>query len=522
MKGTAKLSKRDMRKLITNYLKENGGQMDSRYERLVLTDLEYHLKELGVNDTCPKCGSKIIVHNGKRSNGIQRLRCSECGKSFTYFTGTILEKTKFHWDLWIEVIYQMLHNSSIKTIKKILVEDRHIDSITNATIEKWRYKIFDACEKVEQPKLHGVIEVDETHYHESQKGTKECNMIQVFPGLERKARRSYRPAQYGVMGSEFATIITAVDKTNHAVLKVSGLGKFDTKTFKELFREHIKECNWLCSDDNKVYSKYCDEYNINHYVRPSDYLDVLKTITSKEQAERMYNNRELDYVEHQYRTYKQIETLKKKYGLNLGKVNGLHERIREKLNYAHRGVSSKHLKEWVAWISVCENFKADHGELPVTKKDAEEILKLIIKTKANLPVSKMFNNKLDLPKPADRELKRLKANTDKSRLLSGRHRFVFTETDLYEDGKIRDILYKMPLYLFKEVCKVYATKQRSKYKGYTTYLNSGKRLKYIQFLEKEENIKDTILEITAKTGKEIYSAEEDSKHRIPPEERPKY
>lgn len=56
--NTEKLSKAEMRKLITNYLKNNDGEMGERYERLVLTDLEKHLKELGINSFCPYCGSK--------------------------------------------------------------------------------------------------------------------------------------------------------------------------------------------------------------------------------------------------------------------------------------------------------------------------------------------------------------------------------------------------------------------------------------------------------------------------------
>ena len=42
--------------------------MDARFEKAVLTDLELHLKDLHINDTCLYCHSRIVVFNDKREN----------------------------------------------------------------------------------------------------------------------------------------------------------------------------------------------------------------------------------------------------------------------------------------------------------------------------------------------------------------------------------------------------------------------------------------------------------------------
>lgn len=510
LNDVSKLSKTELNKLVNNYLKVNGGKMTAKYNKAVLIDLEEHLKDLGVNSTCPKCGSKVIDKNGHRTSGTQKLICCDCGKSFTYFTGTILEKTKYHWDLWIEVIYMMLCNKSITDIQTTLIDDNHCAGLTASTVERWRYKILSACESVQQPVLSGVIQIDETHYHESQKGVKEADMEQVFPGLVRKSRPCYIPAKYGVMGSEFATVITAIDSTNHCVCKVSGLGKFDTKRFEELFSAHLKDVQWLCSDFNKVYSKYCDKNSIQHYVRPSDFVD---TVAGKndEELEKLYNDRKLDFIEHQRHSYKEMLSMRKTYGLNLGKVNELHGDLRKLLNTEHRGISTKHLNEWVAWFALLKNFAADYGHKPTSKKDAEIIFKMILKTKSNLLQENMYNRKINLPKPSDKELNNLKKKTDESRKLSGRKKFVFTAEDLIESGSVRKILNEMPLSKLKEICKYYAnntTGNKQNYRGYTTYLNNGKRFKYVQLLEKEPDIKEMILKIVGLTGKNIYTGDD--------------
>ena len=65
----------------------------------------------------------------------------------------------------------------------------------------------------------------------------------------------------------------------------------------------------------------------------------------------------------------------------------------------------------------------------------------------------------------------------------------------------------------KEVNKHYYDLNRRKYKGYSSYIKTGKRLKYIQLLEKEKDIKEQMFKITAENGKTVWTSEEDAAHR---------
>lgn len=90
---------------------------------IVINSLESELNDLDINCTCSKCKSKIIVKNGKRPNGIQEYKCKECNTKFTKFTDTILEKTRWHWDIWIKVLKMSINNYSLKKMKNVLEKD---------------------------------------------------------------------------------------------------------------------------------------------------------------------------------------------------------------------------------------------------------------------------------------------------------------------------------------------------------------------------------------------------------------
>ena len=77
------------------------------------------------------------------------------------------------------------------------------------------------------------------------------------------------------MGSEVATVITAVDSRGYCVCKVASLGKVSPELFFDLFDEHFDNISYLCSDANSIYEDYCKLRNTPHYVRPSNYIKMI-------------------------------------------------------------------------------------------------------------------------------------------------------------------------------------------------------------------------------------------------------
>lgn len=84
--------------MLNNYSTTNAVDLEQTKQKLITNDLQNKLIANDVNKVCPQCKGNHIVKNGTRANGIKEFKCKDCGKKFTVFTDTILEKTKLRWD----------------------------------------------------------------------------------------------------------------------------------------------------------------------------------------------------------------------------------------------------------------------------------------------------------------------------------------------------------------------------------------------------------------------------------------
>ena len=448
------LSLSEMRKLNTAFNRKNNKNLDERIERLIMTDLENRMIEFGINQSCPKCGSTIIVKNGKR-NHVQRLECKECGNNFTYFTDTFLEKTKYHYDFWVELCYLMLNHISLKAIKKTLEEDFLIEGITERTILNWKLKIMTAAMHIEQPKLTGIVEVDETYLREGQKG-KSHLIDPLNPTQEREARRKKRTSKFGVMGPEFSNVIVAIDRTGHCVSKIPGTGVCSYEAFEQLFLDNLENCTWLCTDANSIYNTFCEKHSINHYVRPSDYLENLyKGKSEGKTEEELYRLDLLDYIKVDNKRnypFKKFDEIKKKYSLSLARVNEFHSVLREHLETRTHGVSITYIKEYVAWETYLKNFAADHGHIPSTRKDAEIIIEELLKKRVNIKIRELYNRKADFSNIKTRYLNSLKEITEEIEN-EKQQKYHLTPEDIGPNFNVDEFLKTLPLSRLREIAK---------------------------------------------------------------------
>ncbi|MBQ9262748.1 MAG: IS1 family transposase [Clostridia bacterium] len=101
------------REVIDEYSKKTGQDFSSEINALTVSSLEKHLEQLDINFACPECGkTEGILKYGKR-NHIQVYKCPSCGHKFSRFSGTILEKSRWHWDIWIHVLQMTISGESI-------------------------------------------------------------------------------------------------------------------------------------------------------------------------------------------------------------------------------------------------------------------------------------------------------------------------------------------------------------------------------------------------------------------------
>ena len=493
LKCVLELSPRELRKINTAYLQENKGKLDKRIDRMSLLDLETRVKELGINSCCPKCNSKLIVKAGKHDNGLQRLRCTECGTRFGYLSGTFLEKSKHHYDVWVQVIYEMLNYKSIEDIRNILINDLHCVSIQHSTVFEMRHVLFNAAMNVEPVILEGVVQIDETYIHEAQKASKSLiNPLQ--PNENRCARKTGSSAQYGCLSPEFCNCIAAVDENNHVIVKYVGAGACKANVFEELFHPYIKNAAWLCTDANALYSSYCSKYGKNHYVRPSNYGDNLTNGLAENKTEKqLYQNGMLDYIDLNGRymmPFAQFKELKKELGLNLGRVNAIHNLIKLNLVKKTHGINAIHLPGYLAWFCLLQNFAADYGHKPSSKKDAEEIFEILLKTKAKIKVKEISKKKPDFSNISTQYRNNLIKATVKLQEKANNCTRVLTPEDATSSFNTRKYLEELPLYQLKFLLKRCNIKGRAKVKD-------NHRYAAIRALEVHSELEDAIAEMRA-------------------------
>ena len=472
------LSYGEFMKVIKHYSTKHRMDPEQEVQETAIEDLQVRLEKLGINSACPECGSTIIVKSGKRKSGIQRYLCTECNTRFTRFTNTILEKTHWHWDVWIKVLSLMLNDTSISRTERILKQDLKCEGIDAKTIWLWRLKIMHALAAHPLPKLSGVVQVDETFLRESQKGSR--HLVSTIRGEERIPRYGRIPSKLGSMGPEFATITTAIDNTGHCICKVSGLGKLTAQQFIDQFGEHLVDLQFLCSDANSTYLHYTELNNIPHYVKPSNYRNVLEKnlcktetkpsdeIRRKNQAilQRLYKEDLIDRIYNRGSlSYSEFVKLKKQYRLNLGKVNALHKSLKKSIRSGKVNVSTKYLEDYIGFFNYVQNWAADHGAKPSSEKDAEEIFIDVLKAKGRYMLKDVKSRTLSLPKPTGRYVSQLKKETKKVRLVTGNEHFKFDEEDGFKNFNKREYLLNLPKTKLHTICR------ECKLRGFTTMTN---------------------------------------------------
>ena len=455
------LSYVDFEKIVKEYSIVNNINYDMTLNKMITVNLEERLNKLEINKTCPNCNSHLKVKNGKRPNGIQEYKCKECKTKFTAFTDTILEKSHFHWDIWVKILELTINNYSVEKIVNILQNDYKCSNINSKTIWHMRLKLIHSIANLPVPTLTGVIQIDETFVRESQKGSK--NLISYIKNEERLPRYGKIPSKYGITGSEFATITTAIDNRGYSICEVSGLGRLKEDIFYELFNEKIDNPTFICTDGNNVYSKYSELLNIPHYIKPSNYNDTLNknnyyNANNEEERElillNLYNNNMIDYLDNMGKlTYLEFKNIKNRNNLSLSRVNQLHSDIKKFINIDKANVSTKFLSDYIKFFNYIRNWKVKNSHYPTSSKDIESIFIEILTKKVDWKIKDIQKKELKIPKPNGSYMKLLIEETNKIQLETN-STFQYNEENISSLNK-REYLLNIPTKYLYELAKEY-------------------------------------------------------------------
>jgi transposase-like protein len=251
--------------------------------------------------TCAHCGSAAVVKNGVR-NGLQRYSCRACARTFNATTGTALSRLrdKEQFAAYAECLRQGL---SIRAAAAKL-------GLTWDKAFRWRHRFLESVVGQQPIEVPGLLEVDETYFRESQKGSRKLTRLARHRGGSAKGTGSGRKAADWVpvlVGRVRGQPFTA-DKV---LKKLNGIEVADALRGVVKPGETI-----LCTDGHSAFLPLQSSLGVT---------------TKYFLASRHGHSNPLDKVYH-------VQT-----------ANNYHEQLKTWIQRGLRGVSTKHLPNYLAW-----------------------------------------------------------------------------------------------------------------------------------------------------------------------------
>lgn len=255
----------------------------------------YHAQPL-----CPHCNAEKIKRHGK-PNGRQRYLCKQCNKTFMCTINTPFYRLR-KIDKWLPYFRCMLDSLSIRKSARRC-------NISVKTAFKWRHQFLALPNKTKAECLSGIIEIDETLFRYSEKGSRQ---------LTRQAhKRGGDKAGRGRAKGDWVPVLIARDR-NHQVFDEC-LEQSDTETLLGLMKNIIADDSVVCSDGFLAYRKMVKKMNVVHKV-----LNATKGERVKEQVFHIQN------------------------------VNAYHSRLHLWMGM-FRGVATKYLPNYLGWFRFFES-----------------------------------------------------------------------------------------------------------------------------------------------------------------------
>lgn len=300
----------------------------------------------GVDDvTLDKIDTKYLEKHYKENElqhiKVQRFKCNDCGKSFSYNTNTFTQYSKLSLEIISTYISSMLNNDT-------LVKSAKLCNISVYTCFILRHKILSMLTlKNEGLVLCGDrIELDETYFKISYKGNnsgaksnlKTClemvsksemkyinrkprkrgwsdPNILIDTGIiteDEKKRYLKQEKELRGVSHNKVCLVTGLDKNGNYIGMVANTSHPTIDSLHRVLDGHIMEGSTVYTDEWSSYVQFSKDNNLN-----------LIQINSK---------------------------IKKRGQKELQAMNSFHSNLKRKIMDIHFGVSSKYLNNYVAWF----------------------------------------------------------------------------------------------------------------------------------------------------------------------------
>ena len=160
---------------------------------------------------CRHCGSFGVVRNGTR-NGLQRVLCHDCHRTSNAATGTPLSRLK-HKEKFVAYAKCMQQGLSIREAAETV-------EVCRDTAFRWRHRFLKNVQDHQPTAITGILEVDETYFRESQKGSRKLTRPARKRGGKAKGRgrfsKDWVPVLVGRARGQPQTVDRVLAKVNGA------------------------------------------------------------------------------------------------------------------------------------------------------------------------------------------------------------------------------------------------------------------------------------------------------------------
>lgn len=270
---------------------------DKAMQKQVSHTLETPFNEL----VCPHCQGKDLYRWGKRSD-MQRYRCKSCKKTFNCLTGTPLARLrrKGHW---LDYANCLKEGFSIRKAAQKC-------NITPNTAFRWRHRFLQNSVNIKAERLEGIVEAQDSLFRISNKGSRKLN---------RPARKRGNEARRKGHKLKYVSVFVGRDRNRNIFDSI--FEPLSSKSLSQTFKSHISSDALFCSNNKSVYHKFVRQNHLRHGTLQLSKGEVVKK----------------DIV-------------------HLRNVMHYQTNLKEWILYHFRGVATKYLPNYLAWMRALDEF----------------------------------------------------------------------------------------------------------------------------------------------------------------------
>ena len=191
---------------------------------------------------CPHCHSSSIKKWGS-ANRLQRYRCKGCKVTFNALTGTPLAQLHKR-ELWAGHTQAIIDGLCLRKVADRL-------DIGLETAFRWRHRFLQAPKDVKAGTLEGTVEVDETFFLYSEKGSH---------NLDRPARKRGGKASKRGLSAEQVPVLVARDRNKATADQI--LPDRSEKSVSEVLLPRIAKDAILVSDGDPAFKAFAAKIQI--------------------------------------------------------------------------------------------------------------------------------------------------------------------------------------------------------------------------------------------------------------------